>query len=92
MELETVRDFIDFNSDKNPNLDFITCPNTRKKISNKSLKKNLKKINYYLSVEKKQKKKIFNLYSYRKFSKWHSAYVRYNVLWNDSGTSQFSSW
>ena len=40
MELETVRDFIDFNSDKNPNLDFITCPNTRKKISNKSLKKN----------------------------------------------------
>ena len=57
MELETVRDFINFNSDKNPNLDFITCPNTRKKISNKSLKKNLKKINYYLSVEKKQKKK-----------------------------------
>ena len=56
MELETVRDFIDFNSDKNPNLDFITCPNTRKKISNKSLKKNLEKINYYLSVEKKQKK------------------------------------
>ena len=52
MELETVRDFIDFNSDKNPNLDFITCPNTRKKISNKSLKKNLEKINYYLSVEK----------------------------------------
>ena len=31
MELETVRDFIDFNSDENPNLDFITCPNTRKK-------------------------------------------------------------
>ncbi len=56
MELETVRDFIDFNSDENPNLDFITCPNTRKKISNKSLKKNLEKINYYLSVEKKQKK------------------------------------
>jgi acyl-CoA synthetase (AMP-forming)/AMP-acid ligase II len=56
MELETVRDFIDFNSDKKPNLDFITCPNTKKKISNKSLKKNLEKINYYLSVEKKQKK------------------------------------
>jgi acyl-CoA synthetase (AMP-forming)/AMP-acid ligase II len=56
MELETVRDFIDFNSDKNPNLDFITCPNSKKKISNKSLKKNLEKINYYLSVEKKQKK------------------------------------
>ena len=57
MELETVRDFIDFNSDKNPNLDFITCPNTRKKISNKSLKKNLEKISCYLTVEKKQKKK-----------------------------------
>ena len=56
MELETVRDFIDFNSDKKPNLNFITCPNTKKKISNKSLKKNLEKINYYLSVEKKQKK------------------------------------
>jgi len=31
MELETVRDFIDFNSDKKPNLNFITCPNTKKK-------------------------------------------------------------
>ena len=56
MELDTVRDFINFNSENNPNLDFITCPNTKKKISNKNLKKNLQKINYYLSIEKKQKK------------------------------------
>ena len=56
MELETVRDFIDFNSEKNPNLNFITCANTKKKLSNKDLKKNLEKINYYLSVEKNQKK------------------------------------
>ncbi len=56
MELETVRDFVDFNSENNPNLDFITCPITKIKISNKNLKQNLEKINYYLSVEKKQKK------------------------------------
>ena len=56
MELETVRDFVDFNSEKNPNLNFITCANTKKKLSNKDLKKNLEKINYYLSVEKNQKK------------------------------------
>ena len=52
MELETVRDFIDFNSEKNPNLNFITCANTKKKLSNKDLKDNLEKINYYLSVKK----------------------------------------
>ena len=56
MELGTVRDFVNFNSENNPNLDFITCPNTQKKITNKNLKINLDKINYYLSVEKKQKK------------------------------------
>ncbi len=56
MKLETVRDFVDFNSDNNPNLDFITCPITKRKISNKNLKQNLEKINYYLSVEKNQKK------------------------------------
>ena len=56
MKLETVREFVDFNSDNNPNLDFITCPITKRKISNKNLKQNLEKINYYLSVEKKQKK------------------------------------
>ena len=43
MELETIRDFIDFNSDKKPNLNFITCTNTKKKISNKSLKKKFRK-------------------------------------------------
>ena len=57
MKLETVRDFVDFNSDNNPNLDFITCPITKRKISNKNLKQNLEKINYYLSVEKNQKNK-----------------------------------
>ena len=56
MELATVRDFINFNSENSPNLDFIICPNTKKKISNKNLKKNLEKINFYLSIIKKQKK------------------------------------
>ena len=56
MELGTVRDFINFNSENKPNLDFITCPNIQKKITNKNLKINLDKINYYLSVKKKQKK------------------------------------
>jgi oxalate---CoA ligase len=56
MELATVRDFINFNSENSPNLDFITCPNTKRKISNKNLKKNLEKINFYLSIIKKQKK------------------------------------
>ena len=31
MELGSVRDFINFNSGNNPNLDFVTCPNTKKK-------------------------------------------------------------
>ena len=86
MELETVRDFIDFNSDENPNLDFITCPNTRKKTSNKSLKKNLEKINYYLSVEKKQKKNSL-ICTLTENSKRYSAYAGNNVLWNDTGAS-----
>ena len=56
MELNTVRDFINFNSENNSNIEFITCPHTQKKITNKNLKKNLDKINFYLTIKKKQKK------------------------------------
>ena len=92
MELGTVRDFINFNSENKPNLDFITCPNIQKKITNKNLKINLDKINYYLSVKKKQKKKFINLYTDRKFTKWDSTHVRNYVFWNDTSSSQFSGW
>ena len=56
MQLNTVRDFVNFNFKNSPDLDFITCPHTQKNISNKQLKNNLEKLNYYLTIEKKQKK------------------------------------
>ena len=56
MQLNTVRDFVNFNSENTPDLDFITCPHTQKNISNKQLKNNLEKLNYYLTIEKKQNK------------------------------------
>ena len=56
MQLNTVRDYINFNSKKYPDINFITCPHTKSKISNKNLKINLDKLNYYLTVKKKQKK------------------------------------
>lgn len=56
MQLDTVRDYINFNSQNKADLNFITCPHTEIKISNKKLKINLEKINYFLAVEKKQKK------------------------------------
>ena len=90
MKLSTVRDFINFNSENNPNLDFITCPNTQKKITNKNLKINLDKLNYYLSVDKKTEEKFINLYIDREFIKWNSTYVRNYVFWNDTSSSKFS--
>ena len=87
MKLDTVRNFINFNYENNPNLEFITCSTSQKKITNKNLKINLEKINYYLSVKKKQKKKFFDLYPYRKFVKWYSAYAWNYVFWNDPGSS-----
>ncbi len=56
MQLNTVRDYVNFNSKKYPDINFITCPHTKNKISNKNLKINLDKLNYYLTVKKKQKK------------------------------------
>jgi len=90
MELGTVRDFINFNSENNPNLDFITCPNTQKKITNKNLKINLDKINYYLSVEKKQKKNSLICTLTENSLSGSSTYVRNYVFWNDTSSSQFS--
>ena len=61
MQLDTVRDYINFNSQNKADLNFITCPHTEIKISNKKLKINLEKINYFLAVEK-NKKRIINLH------------------------------
>ena len=55
MQLETVRDYINFNSKNYPDTNFVTCPHTEIKISNKNLKINLDKLNYYLTVQKEQK-------------------------------------
>ena len=41
MDLNTIRDHIDYNFKKSPNFNFITCPYTKKKINNKNLKVNL---------------------------------------------------
>ena len=55
MQQETVRDYINFNSKNYPDINFVTCPHTETKISNKNLKINLDKLNYYLTVQKEQK-------------------------------------
>ena len=54
--LDTIRSYVEFNSKENPKLNFISCPQTNKTISNEKLKINLDKINFYLTKEKKQKK------------------------------------
>ena len=92
MQLETVRDYINFNSKNYPDINFVTCPHTETKISNKNLKINLDKLNYYLTVQKKTKNRIINLYSHRKLSEWNSIDARHHVFWNDSSSFKFSSW
>ena len=92
MQLDTVRDYINFNSKNHVDLDFIICPHTEIKISNKELKINLEKLNYFLVVEKKTKNRIINLYSHRKLSDWNSIDARHHVFWNDSSSFKFSSW
>ena len=64
MGLNTVRDHVDNNFKESPNLNFITCPYTKKKITNKNLKVNLEKIYFYLTQKKKIKKKFYRLYSH----------------------------
>ena len=54
--LNTIRKYIEFNAKENPQSDFVSCPHTNNKISNKQLKINLDKINFYLVNKKKQKK------------------------------------
>ena len=54
--LDTIRSYVEFNAKENPKLNFISCPQTNKTISNEKLKINLDKINFYLTKEKKQKK------------------------------------
>ena len=55
--LDTIRSYVEFNVKENPKLNFITCPQTNKTVSNEKLKINLDKINFYL-VNEKNKKKI----------------------------------
>ena len=57
--LKTVRDYIKFNESKKPKDHFVICPYTNTNISNENFRKNLDKINYYLTVQKKQKKVLF---------------------------------
>ena len=54
--LKTVRDYIKFNESQKPKDHFVICPYTNINISNENFRKNLDKINYYLTVQKKQKK------------------------------------
>ena len=54
--LNTVRDYVKFNELQKPKDYFVICPHTNIKVSNKDFRKNLDKINYYLTVQKKQKK------------------------------------
>jgi len=54
--LNTVRDYVKFNELQKPKDYFVICPQTNIKVSNKDFRKNLDKINYYLSVKKRQKK------------------------------------
>jgi len=56
VSLNTIRKYIEFNAKENPQSDFVSCPHTNNKISNKQLKINLDKINFYLVNKKKQKK------------------------------------
>jgi len=56
MRLDTVKDYIDYNSENNPSLEFVSCPHTNQKITNKQLKKNLDKIANYLIKNKNKKK------------------------------------
>ena len=56
MGLNTIRDHVDNNFRENPDYNFITCPYTKKRISNKNLKVNLDKIYSYLIKKKKLKK------------------------------------
>ena len=54
-DLKTVKDYIQFNNQKNPEKSFIICPQTKIEITNNALHTNVKKIHYLLR-SKKQKK------------------------------------
>ena len=56
--LNTVRDYVKFNELQKPKDYFVICPHTNIKVSNKDLRKNLDKINYYLTVQKNKKKDL----------------------------------
>ena len=56
MFLDTVRSYVEINSNKVPRNEFVCCPNSGRSISNLELKTNLDKINNYLCRKKKLKK------------------------------------
>jgi hypothetical protein len=92
MRLDTVKDYIDYNSENNPNLEFVSCPHTNQKITNKQLKKNLDKIANYLIKNKNKKKEFCNLHLNRKLHQQHSINAWYYVFWHDPLTFKSCSW
>jgi len=59
MRLDTVKDYVDYNSENYPNLEFVSCPHTNQKITNNQLKKNLAKIaNYLVKIKNKKKNSV----------------------------------
>jgi len=57
--LKTVKDYIQFNNQKNPEKSFIICPQTKIEITNNTLYKNVKKIHYLLKLKNKKKELLF---------------------------------
>jgi len=53
--LKTVKDYIQFSNQKNPEKSFIICPQTKIEITNNTLYKNVKKIHYLLKLKKQKK-------------------------------------
>ena len=53
--LKTVKDYIQFSNQKNPEKSFIICPQTKIEITNNTLYKNVKKIHNLLRLKKQKK-------------------------------------
>ena len=54
-DLKTVKDYIQFSNQKNPEKSFIICPQTKIEITNNALHTNVKKIHYLLRLKKQKK-------------------------------------
>ena len=61
--LQTVRDYIHNNELQKPKDEFVICPHSNIKISNENLRKNLDKIQLFLTSKKKSNKRFYCLYA-----------------------------